>query len=438
MLKPRRMRTAGEAMRNALPRKLLKLQIKLICAQHLPKFGARRVEKEPWQVLDYERTHQPWAPCDPHAHHPWAPCDPHAHQPWASCGPHAHQPWAPCDCCQVAGCPLTRPHDLSDSAVTSPFLVVEAAGGAYAAAGDDLDECPNSAAWTSKTVGLLCMPVHVHACGRHAGMHIGGWHALACMEIGLPAGMCIHTCIRACMRTGRAEWSLPLVDADGGGGRLGPGDGCDSLLSVGPAAEYIERAALYLPCLPACMCAPDGLSERVDAGPRRVQDCLLQDAMARSHVAHARAPRVQKKRGLCRWRQGGSGGGQGVQEPCRNGASACDRSARADARRRQSAACRPAVLRGRRYRVQGAGRRRRPVRSVRFVTRRSTAPEPGAILLSGGLAVSVHPRDGRGMMHMSVDVGLGMRRARVRLLYIYDALWYGNRQYSRHRGPGNC
>ena len=31
----------------------------------------------------FERTHQLWAPCDPHAHQPWAPC---AHQPWALCG----------------------------------------------------------------------------------------------------------------------------------------------------------------------------------------------------------------------------------------------------------------------------------------------------------------------------------------------------------------
>ena len=36
---------------------------------------------------DFDRTHLPWAPCDPHAHLPWAPCDPHSHQPWAPCDP---------------------------------------------------------------------------------------------------------------------------------------------------------------------------------------------------------------------------------------------------------------------------------------------------------------------------------------------------------------
>ena len=39
----------------------------------------------PYGTTRVDRTHQPWAPCDPHAHQPWAPCDPHAHQPWAPC-----------------------------------------------------------------------------------------------------------------------------------------------------------------------------------------------------------------------------------------------------------------------------------------------------------------------------------------------------------------
>ena len=39
------------------------------------------------EVSGVERTHQLWAPCDPHAHQPWAPCDPHAHQLRAPCDP---------------------------------------------------------------------------------------------------------------------------------------------------------------------------------------------------------------------------------------------------------------------------------------------------------------------------------------------------------------
>ena len=35
------------------------------------------------KVQGLHRTHQPWAPCDPHAHQPWALCDPHSHRPWA-------------------------------------------------------------------------------------------------------------------------------------------------------------------------------------------------------------------------------------------------------------------------------------------------------------------------------------------------------------------
>lgn len=43
----------------------------------------------PWEspeAPDVDRTHQPWAPCDPDAPRPWALCNPHAHQPWALCG----------------------------------------------------------------------------------------------------------------------------------------------------------------------------------------------------------------------------------------------------------------------------------------------------------------------------------------------------------------
>ena len=30
-------------------------------------------------LAHYDRIHQPWALCGPHAHHPWAPCAQHAH-----------------------------------------------------------------------------------------------------------------------------------------------------------------------------------------------------------------------------------------------------------------------------------------------------------------------------------------------------------------------
>lgn len=104
VLKPRRMRSATEAARhpaNAPPRKLVKLQIKLICAQHLPKLGQRRVEPEGWHI---------------------------------------------------GGCPLLVPHECSNGAVVSPYVVFEAVGGPFAAAGDDLDECAHGDAWASKTV----------------------------------------------------------------------------------------------------------------------------------------------------------------------------------------------------------------------------------------------------------------------------------------------
>ena len=39
------------------------------------------------EVRDVDRTHQPWAACDPRAHQPWVPCDPRAHQPWAPSDP---------------------------------------------------------------------------------------------------------------------------------------------------------------------------------------------------------------------------------------------------------------------------------------------------------------------------------------------------------------
>ena len=49
------------------------------------------------EVRDVDRTHQPWAACDPRAHQPWVPCDPRAHQPWAPCDHHlagrSVQPW---------------------------------------------------------------------------------------------------------------------------------------------------------------------------------------------------------------------------------------------------------------------------------------------------------------------------------------------------------
>ena len=43
----------------------------------------------------YDRTHQPWAPCDPRAHQPWAPCDPRAHHPWPPCDPSCSPPLGP-------------------------------------------------------------------------------------------------------------------------------------------------------------------------------------------------------------------------------------------------------------------------------------------------------------------------------------------------------
>ena len=104
VLKPRRLRSSAEATRaphDAPPRKLFKLQIKLICAVHLPKAGQRRVERESWQE---------------------------------------------------DGCPLVQEHELSAAPVVSPCAVVEVRGGTFAAAGTDLDECTHGDVWTSKVV----------------------------------------------------------------------------------------------------------------------------------------------------------------------------------------------------------------------------------------------------------------------------------------------
>ena len=83
------------------PRKLTRLQIKLISALHLPKPGQERVLREGWQ-LDQ--------------------------------------------------CPLVRPHELSAASVVNPYVVVEAVGGSYAAAGDEIDATSNGDQWTSRLV----------------------------------------------------------------------------------------------------------------------------------------------------------------------------------------------------------------------------------------------------------------------------------------------
>ena len=104
VLKPRQMRSSSEMDRSlpsALPTKLHKLTVKILCAQHLPKVGQRRNEEEPWQT---------------------------------------------------ASCPLRTPHALSAGPVVSPFVVIEAVGGQFAAAGDDLDECVHADRWMSRTV----------------------------------------------------------------------------------------------------------------------------------------------------------------------------------------------------------------------------------------------------------------------------------------------
>lgn len=108
------------------------MQVKIICATHLPKAAQRRVEKEEWQT---------------------------------------------------DGCPLVQEHELSAAAVVSPCVVVEVPdaaaarsatwplfasipscgrtrcylhwqvrGGTFAAAGHDLDDCRHGDVWTSKTV----------------------------------------------------------------------------------------------------------------------------------------------------------------------------------------------------------------------------------------------------------------------------------------------
>ncbi len=101
LLKPSRFRSAIAAAAEAHPRKLTRLQVKLISGQHLPKPGQRRALREPWQ-LDH--------------------------------------------------CPLLRPHQFSTSPVSDPFVVVEAFGGRFAAVADDLDACRHGAAWTSRAV----------------------------------------------------------------------------------------------------------------------------------------------------------------------------------------------------------------------------------------------------------------------------------------------
>lgn len=104
VLKPRRLRNGPEASRHpydGVPRKLTKLQIKIVCAMHLPKPGQRRVEREAWQT---------------------------------------------------DACPLVCEHELSASAVVNPCVVVEAMGGIFAAAANDLDEAYPGDVWTSRTV----------------------------------------------------------------------------------------------------------------------------------------------------------------------------------------------------------------------------------------------------------------------------------------------
>jgi len=104
VLKPKRLRSEPDLLRappGAPPKKLTRLQIKIICAMHLPKAGQLRMEREDWQI---------------------------------------------------DGCPLIREHELSAAAVVNPFLVIEAHGGSFAAAGADLDECSHGNIWVSKTV----------------------------------------------------------------------------------------------------------------------------------------------------------------------------------------------------------------------------------------------------------------------------------------------
>ena len=104
VLKPRRLRSSSEASRQpwrAPPRKLAKMQIKVISAVHLPKPGQRRVEREGWQT---------------------------------------------------EGCPLICEHELSAAQVVSPFVVVEVRGGTFAAASADLEDSLHGDVWTSRTV----------------------------------------------------------------------------------------------------------------------------------------------------------------------------------------------------------------------------------------------------------------------------------------------
>ena len=125
---------------------------------------------QPWATCG-PRAHQPWATCDPHAHQPWATCDPHAHhQPWAACDPHAHhQPWAPCD---------PRAHH-QPWAPCAPSL----AGGGKATTLEDMHTCMRA----------LHACVHAHVAGggkattledsgqrradvfKHSWLHLSGW-----------------------------------------------------------------------------------------------------------------------------------------------------------------------------------------------------------------------------------------------------------------------
>ena len=68
-------------------------------------------------VPGLDRTHQPWARCDPDAHHqPWAPCDPDAHQPWCPC----HLVWQGCALHPPSPSCLTRCHRSPLGTTRSP------------------------------------------------------------------------------------------------------------------------------------------------------------------------------------------------------------------------------------------------------------------------------------------------------------------------------
>ena len=171
VLKPKRMRAHAEALRHPAhtpPRKLHKLQIKLLCGQHLPKAGQRRVEKEAWHTN---------------------------------------------------GCPLLRPHELSPAAVVSPYVVVEAVGGAFAAAGDDLDECSHGDAWVSRTVahnGLAPQWMQTVEVGVAdpdlAVVRVTVWDGPATPELP-PKFLCYAALPFAALRAGYRN--VPMRDKDG-------------------------------------------------------------------------------------------------------------------------------------------------------------------------------------------------------------------------------